>query len=406
MFNERAIEVKKNGVNQVLHRLQWTLNYYLAAIMQSQNARPAYCEIFFPEHGRIDLLISGDWKNAPRGALPTAQNWWRENVPLSSAGESSAQTVRIFTKKSLQDWDDRLPAFVYGIQRLARERNFPVERVEFPEALEQLLLTTSEAVPMPDGEHNLRRGHDVKFIDFIGECGIVLGKFFCGRAFIRRSDWVALLQQVGTNALPIVALISFLTGIILGFVGLIQLERFGAAIYVADLVGLAMAREMGAVMTGVITAGRSGAAFAATIGSRKVNEELDALKTFEFSPRELLVLPRILAMACMVPLLCILSAFIGIGGGMIVAVALFKVSAPQYIIETLSSVRLADFMIGVAKGSVFAVLVGGFGCLRGLQCRKDAAGVGEAATSAVVSGITAIILADALFAFLCNALHI
>jgi phospholipid/cholesterol/gamma-HCH transport system permease protein len=321
-------------------------------------------------------------------------------------GTTNLPILQIYVDKSLLDWDDRLPAFVYGIQRLAREKNLLAERVGFPDALEQLLRTTSEAVSVPNGNHDSHHGHDVKSIDFIGECGIILGKFFFRRAFVRRSDWVILLQQVGVNALPIVALISFLTGIILGFVGLIQLERFGAAIYVADLVGLAMAREMGAIMTGVIMAGRSGAAFAATIGTMKVNEELDALKTFEFSPMEFLVLPRLLAMACMVPLLCILSVLIGIGGGMIIAVALFNVSAPQYIIETLSAVRLADFMIGVAKGAIFAFLVGGLGCLRGLQCRKDAAGVGEAATSAVVSGITAIILADAFFAFLCNALHI
>jgi phospholipid/cholesterol/gamma-HCH transport system permease protein len=308
--------------------------------------------------------------------------------------------IQIFMDKSIKEWDDRLPAFVLGIHRLASEKNFSVERVEFPDALEQLLMTTSEAVPLSGGEHHSQHGHAVKCIGFIGDCGIILGKFFCGRAFIRWPDCIALLQQVGVNALPIVALISFLTGVILGFVGLIQLERFGATIYVADLVGLAMAREMGAIMTGVIMAGRSGAAFAATIGTMKVNEELDALKTFEFSPMEFLVLPRLVAMLFMVPLLCVLSALIGIGGGMIVAVMLFNVSAPQYIIETLSAVRLADFMIGITKGIVFAALVGGLGCLRGLQCKKDAAGVGEAATAAVVSGITAIILADALFAFL------
>jgi phospholipid/cholesterol/gamma-HCH transport system permease protein len=353
----------------------------------------------------MDLLISGDWKNAPRGALPTAQNWWQKNIQ-SAAGPANFQTLRIFTDESLRDWDDRLPAFIYSIQRLAHGESLPEERVKFPDALEQLLQTTSEAVSASGETHRLPHGNDVKFIDFIGNCGIVLGRFFCGRSFMRRSDCTTLLQQVGVDALPIVALISFLTGIILGFVGLIQLERFGAAIYVADLVGLAMAREMGAIMTGVIMAGRSGAAFAANIGTMKVNEELDALKTFEFSPMEFLVLPRLLAMVCMVPLLCILSVLIGIGGGMIVAVALFNVSAPQYIIETLSAVRLADFMIGVIKGIIFALLVGGLGCLRGLQCRKDAAGVGEAATSAVVSGITAIILADAFFAFLCNALNI
>jgi phospholipid/cholesterol/gamma-HCH transport system permease protein len=374
--------------------------------MQSQNAQLAYCEISAMVDERIDLLISGNWKNAPRGVLPTAQNWWQTNIHPSAHWEAYPPTIRIFADKSLGDYDDRLPAFVYGIQRIAHEKNFTVERMKFPDALEQLFRTTSKAVFKPGGKHSFQRGHDVKLIDFIGDCGIMLGRFFRGRMFMRRSDCVALLQQVGVNALPIVALISFLTGIILGFVGLIQLERFGAAIYVADLVGLAMAREMGAIMTGVIMAGRSGAAFAATIGTMKVNEELDALRTFEFSPMEFLVLPRLLAMVCMVPLLCILSVLIGIGGGMLVAVVLFNVSGPQYIIETLSAVRLMDFMIGVIKGTIFALLVGGLGCLRGLQCRKDAAGVGEAATSAVVSGITAIILADAFFAFLCNALRI
>lgn len=242
----------------------------------------------------------------------------------------------------------------------------------------------------------LRAGRDV--LAFIGEAMLVLGKFFTGRARYRRQDFWLTVQEVGVNALPIVTLISFLVGLIMAFVGAVQLQQFGATIYVANLVGLAMVREMGAMMTGIIMAGRTGAAFAAQLGSMKVSEELDALRTMGVSPMEFLVLPRMLALFLMMPLLCLYANFVGILGGLTVSVAMLDISLIAYLRQTTSAIDLGSFSTGLIKSTVFGVLVAATGCLRGMQCGSSSAAVGIAATSAVVSGITCIIIADALFA--------
>jgi phospholipid/cholesterol/gamma-HCH transport system permease protein len=214
------------------------------------------------------------------------------------------------------------------------------------------------------------------------------------------------LQQTGANALPIVALISALVGLIVAFVSVVQLERFGASIYVADLVSLAMTREMGCLMTGVIMAGRTGAAFAASIGSMQANEELDALQTFGINRVHYLVLPRLIALALMMPLLCMFADLIGIAGGMISALPFTKGGVVQYLVQTKKALTVIDVLIGLAKSAVFGMIIGGIGCYRGMRCGRNAAAVGEATTSAVVQGITWIIAADALFAVLCTALGI
>jgi phospholipid/cholesterol/gamma-HCH transport system permease protein len=214
------------------------------------------------------------------------------------------------------------------------------------------------------------------------------------------------MRQCGPQALGIVALINFLVGMILAFVGAIQLEQFGASIFVADLVAVASVREMGCIMTGIILCGRTGAAFAAQLGTMKVNEEIDAFRTFGISPVEFLVLPRVVALVLMMPLLCVFADAIAILGGYAVSVNLLDITSVQYLSRTLEAVTPASFLLGVGKGGVFGVLVALTGCLRGMQCGANAAAVGLATTSAVVSGITAIIAADGVFAVLCNALHL
>jgi len=203
-----------------------------------------------------------------------------------------------------------------------------------------------------------------------------------------------------------VALINFLVGMILAFVGAVQLTRFGAAVYVADLVAIAVVREMGCIMTGIIICGRTGAAFAAQLGTMKVNEEIDAFKSFGISPVEFLVLPRLLALVFMMPLLCVFADLIGIVGGFCIAMGMLDLSFTGYYLRTVEAISLTGFLLGVFKGSFFGVLVALTGCLRGMQCGPNAAAVGLATTSAVVTGITSIIAADAVFAVLCNALGI
>jgi phospholipid/cholesterol/gamma-HCH transport system permease protein len=218
------------------------------------------------------------------------------------------------------------------------------------------------------------------------------------KARYRVSDLLLLIQQCGAQALPIVTLISFLVGVILAFVGAVQLKQFGAQIYVADLVGIAMMREMGAMMTGIIMAGRTGAAFAAQLGTMKVTQEVDAFTTAGFSPLEFLVLPRVMALILMMPLLCLYADFLGVLGGAVIGVGMLDLSWITYFNQTANAISLTDIFGGVFKSSVYGVLIALSGCLRGLQCGNSSSAVGDAATSAVVTGIVAIVMACGIFA--------
>ena len=217
---------------------------------------------------------------------------------------------------------------------------------------------------------------------------------------------MAQLYFCGAQALPIISLISLLVGLILAFVGAVQLKYFGAQIYVADLVGIAMTREMGAMMTGIIMAGRTGAAFAAQLGTMQVNEEIDALHTLGISPFDFLVLPRLLALVLMMPLLCLYADAMGIMGGAIVGMGMLDISLPLYWNQTMAAVTLPYIWLGVVKGCVFGFIIAFVGCLRGLQAGRSAQAVGQAATSAVVTIIVGIIVVDGLFAVICDVIGI
>jgi phospholipid/cholesterol/gamma-HCH transport system permease protein len=214
------------------------------------------------------------------------------------------------------------------------------------------------------------------------------------------------MQQCGPQALAIVTLVNFLVGLILAFVGAIQLMKFGAAIYVADLVGIASVREMACMMTGIILCGRTGAAFAAQLGTMKVNEEISALETFGVPPIEFLVLPRMIALMLVMPFLCAFADFICIAGGFVVSVSLLNISPTEYLMRSAQAIELKSFLLGIAKGSFFGFLVAYSGCMRGMQSGHSAAAVGEATTRAVVTGITAIIASDGIFAVICHLLGI
>jgi phospholipid/cholesterol/gamma-HCH transport system permease protein len=214
------------------------------------------------------------------------------------------------------------------------------------------------------------------------------------------------MQQCGAMALPIVSLIAFLVGVTLAYIGALVLRQYGGDIYVADLIGMAMVREMGAVMTGVVLAGRTGAAFAATLGNMKANEEIDALETLGISPVQFLVMPRLLALTVMMPLLALYANALGILGGMAVSAAVLNIPPAAYWVEMGTIVTLSDVSAGVVKAVAFGVIVGLSGCLRGLQADRSAAGVGRAATSAVVTSILLMVVADAVFAVLFNVIGI
>ncbi len=246
----------------------------------------------------------------------------------------------------------------------------------------------------------------LSWCDFIGELAVSLVRAARGKARIPMRDVWLTMDECGPSALPIVTLISVLVGVILGFIGAQQLRQFGAEIYVANLVGIAMVREMGAIMAGIIMAGRTGAAFAAQLGTMQVNEEIDALKTFGFSPMEYLVVPRMVALIVMMPLLALYADVLGMAGGALISALALDISLERYVQQLFTGVFLKDILIGVAKSCVFGILIATAGCLCGMRCGRSASAVGLAVTSAVVSGIVAIVISDAVFAAICEALKI
>jgi len=241
-------------------------------------------------------------------------------------------------------------------------------------------------------------------MEFVGELWITVWRMLCGRKRLRASEFWFFVQEVGYNSVPIVSLMSFLIGLIMAFVGAVQLSQVGASIFVANLVSLAMVREMGAMMTGIIIAGRSGAAFAASLASMKMNEEVDALRAFGLDPMEVLVIPRVFALIVMMPCLCILSDLVGILGGFFVGVSLLKLSVYEYFMQTKQALTFTSCSIGVMKSVIFGFLIGFFACLRGLRSENRAEAVGLAATRTVVLSIVGLVVVDALFAFILNIL--
>ena len=249
------------------------------------------------------------------------------------------------------------------------------------------------------GEGVLGQATDWNFtFAFIGSVCLSLAYIFLHPRSLRTDDTLSSMKSVGVDALPIVVLISFLLGLIMAFMSAVQLQQFGANIYVASLVSLAMVRELGPIMTAIIVAGRSGSAFAAEIGTMKISDEVDALFTMGFDPTRFLVVPKVIAAVITVPILTLFSDMFAIFGGLVVGVFMLDLTTNAYIAQTLKTLTLFDVIWGFFKAAVFALLIAGIGCLRGFQVRGGAAEVGKATTSAVVSSIFLIILADAVFA--------
>ena len=241
---------------------------------------------------------------------------------------------------------------------------------------------------------------------FLGGTTRAAGRMLLGRARWQWQDLGHFLNDCGPGALPIVSLIAFLVGLILAFIGAMQLQTFGVQVYVANLVGIGMARDMGAMMTGIILAGRTGAAYAAQLGAMQVNEEIDALRTLGIDPLEFLVLPRLLALVAMLPLLCCYADLLGIIGGGVVCASLFDITPLQYLEQTRQAVPLHHFAGGLIKATVYGVVVALAGCHRGLACGRSAAGVGAATTSAVVTAIVWIVVWCALLTVVFNLIGV
>ena len=380
---------------------------------QQRNARASLLSITAPSADRLLINVTGDWKITER--LPSASE-------VEKSLESAKGVRRIsFDTKDLGGWDSGFLTFLIKIFETCSKAKVEVDKEGLPEGVRRLI-DLATAVPERAGarkeakkEALLSRvgGSAVAFyrsfldiLAFLGESSLAFTRLLRGKASFRRSDLSLLLQECGVQALPIVSLISLLVGLILAFVGAIQLKLFGAQVYVADIVAIAMVRVMGAIMTGIIMAGRTGAAFAAQIGTMQVNEEIDALETMGINPVEFLVLPRMIALIIMMPLLCLYADLMGIVGGLIVGVGMLGINPIEYLNRTQETLTLTTMWIGLFHSAVFGVLVALAGCLRGMQCGRSASDVGYAATSAVVTSIVSIIVATAIITFMCEVLKL
>ena len=233
-------------------------------------------------------------------------------------------------------------------------------------------------------------------LQFIGQVVQALGRLLRGRSQMRWADLAFQLDQTGPRSVPIVALVCGLVGVILAYMGADQLKRLGAQSYIADLVTVGVVREIAALMTGVILSGRIGAAFAAQLGSMQANEEIDALRTLGLDPVDYLVLPRLLAMMLVAPLLTAMAALVGVLAGWLVAVLIFGVPPADFMTRGLQSLTTAHLLVGLGKGTVYAMLVALAGCRQGLAAGRSAQAVGQATTAAVVQAIVWIVVAASL----------
>ncbi len=373
------------------------------------------CEIKFTKLDKEKLLLtlSGNWKldnNIPDASVI-------EEKILSFSGIGYLE----FITTDVAEWDSGILTFLIKINEWCSKNNIKMETGGLPQGVQRLLALASavaeregarrqfvrEPILSQIGSGTINFVHStIEILNFFGEVSVAFMRLLRGKARFRRSDFLLILQDCGINALPIVSLICLLVGLILAFIAAIQLMMFGAQIYIASLVGIGMIRVLGAVMAGIIMAGRTSASFAAQIGTMEVNEEIDALKTTGISPIEFLVLPRVIALVLMMPLLCIFADLMGVLGGFIVGVGMLDIGITEYYNMTVDSVGINNFLIGIFQSCVFGVLVALAGCLRGMQCKRSASAVGDAATSAVVTGIISIVIATAIITILCNVLGI
>ncbi len=359
------------------------------------------------------IHFSGDWTG--KHPLPAVERL------LEEIGRTPRPRSVVLEASGVRAWDSTFVGFLFELETRCAELKLPLRRDALPAGAARLIALADSVPEKTDAR--VAAAHDGFFqrlgkttaaaidaaaalFDFLGLLSIAMGRFLTGRARTRVGDIFEQMQACGADALAIVSLISFLVGVILAFMGAVQLERFGASIYVADLVAIGMLREMGAMMTAIIMAGRTGAAFAAQLGSMKVAQEIDALTTMGISPVEFLCLPRVLALFLMMPILCVYSDLLGIAGGAFIGSVMLHVSPAAYFHETMSAFTMTDFSIGVVKAAIYGVLVGFAGCLRGFECGDSSSAVGFATTSAVVTSIVMVVVACGVSAFILNLVGI
>lgn len=349
------------------------------------------------------VAFSGAWLlgSSLPGATSVVQKLQQSQGPASVSFDTS----------TLGEWDTGLIIALLSIQREAASQNVTFDASGLPDGARRLL---NLALAVAEREGARRHSKPKRFLErvgdsvlqvtengkellaFIGELVLSFGRYARGTATYLRSDLLLYIQQAGAQAFAIVSVISFLIGMIFAFVGVMQLNMFGAGIYTADLVAVAMVREMAPIMTAIIMAGRTGAAYAAQIGTMKVNEEIDALKTLGMQPIDFLVTPRVIALVLMMPLLTMYASLMGILGGMGVGVIMLDISLVQYVAQTMGAVGLDSLLGGLFKSIVYGSLVALAGCQQGMACGNSALAVGQSTTKAVVMGIVLIVVSASI----------
>ena len=367
--------------------------------------------------GEMVLTLTGSWSEGE--GFPAWRGWCRE-ARIALRGRVASVRIDL---AGIEVWETPLLAYLSAVLQVAGGRQLPVLGEEdWPEEIrramahavpEEGLHDEPTASPEPFfrrftaalGRWTIERVSDAReTLAFGGEILLTI-PYTLRRIFgLRGLELLRAMRQCGADAVPIVGLISFLTGLILAFQAALVLREYGADIFVANLIGLSMLREMGALMTAIVLAGRTGAAYAAHLGNMKVTEEMDAFKVTGLSAVEFLVVPRVLAMLIMMPLLVLYANALGILGGATVAALELDVTWSGYFLQLQSAVSVMDAVTGLIKSVVFALIIALTGCWRGLQCEGGSVAVGRATTSAVVTTIFLIIIADALFAVIFSIL--
>jgi phospholipid/cholesterol/gamma-HCH transport system permease protein len=364
--------------------------------------QPPDCQLHLNGSGVLEVTLIGDW--------------------LTDFGIRTPDTNRLqgihsilVNADHLNQWDSALIVYLKKLWDEAHQLNLEV-RTQSLTADIIALIDLSRAVPAPQQSTPLARKPSLlrrlfrledsalasadNAVRFLGDAAIALTRFAKGHNLFRQKDLWQYIYDAGPASLPIITLISVIIGMIMAFVGAVQLKQFGAEVFVASLVGLAMSREMAALMTGIIMAGRTGASYAAQIGSMQANEEIDALKTMGVIPFDFLVLPRLIALTFMMPLLTLYSMLLGLLGGALVAVVMLDVPLQLYFSSMAENVDWHHYHLGLLKSVIFGIIIALCGCYKGLKCGRNATAVGRATTEAVVVSIVLIIVTDCITAII------
>ncbi len=366
----------------------------------------------------VTLLLSGEWIGRSGQTPHHAEAMLPEPPPPGPAGALRSPGVRSigFDATGLGRWDSGLIAFLWQLRRRTGERRIAFDESGLPEASRRLLSLLGDdepaPLPVPRGPPLLARLGEAatgaltatgELSSLLGSLTLRTGAASLGRARMRVGDLFDNLYDAGPAALLIVTVVNVLVGAILAFVGVVQLRRLAADSFVANLVGLALVREMVPVMTAIIMAGRTGGAYAARIATMQGNEEIDALRATGIPVGDYIVLPAVLSLTAMMPVLYLYGCVVGIAGGFVVAVSMMDITPLSYLQQTRASVPVAQFAFGFAKSIAFGLMIAVTSCRIGMKAGRSAADVGSAATSAVVVGIVGTIALDAIFAVVGNA---